>query len=374
MIYFDNAATGGFKPDEVMGAMQAALKAGANPGRSGHSLSLACAERLFTVRTLLCNFFSGSSPDRVVFTKNCTEALNIAILGTLGAGDKIVTTVAEHNSVLRPLKALEDMGAVVKYAPLDRRGYFDTGALISMIEEDTKAVVITLASNVTGISPDICAIKAAMPPSAYLICDGAQSCGHDKIDITSSGIDALAVAGHKGMLAAQGCGALIFSERFNPKPVMFGGTGSDSANAHMPDFYPDRLEAGTLNYPAAISLGEGVLYLTSRLYENRDKTIYLTDLLINGLHRIGGVKVYSRSNPYGIAAFSLSNMQSEEVAARLSEEYGICVRGGLHCAPLMHAALGSDGLVRASVSAFNTSGEINYFLAAVTALAEECGN
>lgn len=374
MIYFDNAATGGFKPDEVLCAVNAALKAGANPGRSGHALSLACAERLFTARTLLCSFFGGSSPDRVVFTKNCTEALNIAILGTLGAGDKIVTTVAEHNSVLRPLRVLEDKGATVKYAPLDSRGYFDVPALISLIDEDTKAVVITLASNVTGISPDICAVRAAMPPSAYLICDGAQACGHEKIDITSSGIDALAVAGHKGMLAAQGSGALIFSERFNPRPVMYGGTGSDSANAHMPDFYPDRLEAGTLNYPAAISLGEGALYLTGRMYENRDKTIYLTDMLINGLHRIRGVKVFSHSNPYGIASFSMEGMQSEEVASRLSEEYGICVRGGLHCAPLMHAALGSDGLVRASLSSFNTAGEVNYFLSAVSALSASCGN
>ncbi|MGN0817765.1 MAG: aminotransferase class V-fold PLP-dependent enzyme [Candidatus Coproplasma sp.] len=369
MIYFDNAATGGFKPDNVVSAATAALKNSANPGRSGHKLSLACSEMVYAVRKLVCGFFGGYSPDRVVFTKNCTEALNIAILGALKPGDKVVSSVAEHNSVLRPLHYLENNGVQVRLAPLDKNGNVDASKLISLVDGSTKAVVITLASNVTGAAPDISAIRAGIPSSTLLICDGAQACGHEKIDIKAMGIDALAVAGHKGMLAIQGSGALVFSERFNPLPISFGGTGSESFNADMPDFYPDRLEAGTLNYPSIVSLGEGITYLKTHLYENRDRTLYLTDLLLEGLSKVGGLALYSRSNPYGIVAFNLADMQSEIAAYRLSEEYSVCVRGGLHCAPLMHKALGSEGLVRASISAFNNEYEVDYFVRAVTRLA-----
>lgn len=371
MIYFDNAATGGFKPDGVINATEAALKHSANPGRSGHKLSLACSERVYECRKLLCEFFGAPSPDRVVFTKNCTEALNIAIFGTLKSGDIVVTTVAEHNSVLRPLHALEKNGVEVRYAPLTPKGEIDVGALASLADRSVKAVVMTLASNVTGIAPDIVRVRSAIPEQTLLICDGAQACGHDKIDMKACKIDALAVAGHKGMLAVQGSGALLFSERFQPQPLTFGGTGSESRNPEMPDFYPDRLESGTLSYPAIVSLAEGTLYLKSHFYENRDRTLYLTDLLINGLNKIDGVKLFSRCNPYGIVAFDLHNMQSEIAAYRLSEEYSVCVRGGLHCAPLMHDALGTDGLIRASLSAFNNEREIDFFLRAVEKLAKE---
>lgn len=370
MIYFDNAATGGFKPDGVLTATAAALKTCANPGRSGHKLSLACAERVYAVRTVLAEFFGAPSPDRVVFTKNCTEALNIAILGSLKAGDKVVSTVAEHNSVLRPLNYLESKGVKVELAPLTEYGDVDVGAL-TVMAKGAKAVIVTLASNVTGTAPDVTRIRSGIAPETYLICDGAQACGHQKIDITAQGIDALAVAGHKGMLGIQGSGALVFSERFNPAPVSFGGTGSESMNLNMPDFYPDRLESGTLSYPAVISLGEGALYLKSHMYENRDRTLYLADLMLNGLSATGGVKLYSKPNHFGIVTFALDKMQSEIVAYRLSEEYSVCVRGGLHCAPLMHEALRSEGLVRASLSAFNNEREVDYFLRAVEKLAQE---
>ncbi len=369
MIYFDNAATGGFKPDGVINAAYSALKTCANPGRSGHKLSLACAERVYSVRRLLAEFFNAPSSDRVVFTKNCTEALNIAILGTLKPGDRAVTTAAEHNSVLRPLHALEKKGVLVDVIPLNANGGIDEAA-VAKAAEGAKAVIITLASNVTGTAPDIAKLRSLLPAETLLICDGAQACGHEVINMRKLGIDALCVAGHKGMLGIQGSGALLFSERFNPSPIMYGGTGSESMNPDMPDFYPDKLESGTLSYPAIISLGESVLYLKSHMYENSDRTLYLTDLLINGLSRIDGVRLYSTSNLFGIAAFALENMQSEMAAYRLSEEYSVCVRGGLHCAPLMHSALASDGLVRASLSAFNNEREIDYFLRAVEKLVQ----
>lgn len=371
MIYFDNAATGGFKPDEVISATTAALNHSANPGRSGHKLSLACLERVYKTRKLLCDFFGAYSFERVIFTKNCTEALNIAILGTLKSGDEVVTTVAEHNSVLRPLEYLKKKGVKVSYAPLNKEGEADVQKLAALVTANTRAVIVTLASNVTGTMPDIKAIKAAIPETCLLICDGAQACGHVEVNMKDSGIDALAVAGHKGMLGIQGSGALLFSERFNPSPVLFGGTGSESYNLNMPDFYPDALESGTLSYPAIISLGAGALYLTENMQTNRKKVEQLVAYLCENLSSTQGVKLYSKPNPCGIVTFNLENMQSETVAAELSERYGICVRGGLHCAPLMHKALGSEGLVRASLSAFNSMQECEVFVQKIGVLCEQ---
>ncbi len=369
MIYFDNAATGGFKPDSVISAAFSAMKFCANPGRSGHKLSLACLERVYECRKLLCGFFGGYSYDRVIFTKNCTEALNIAILGGLKAGDKVVTTVAEHNSVLRPLQYLLKKGVNVDFAPLAADGSIDTGALLKLVTDGTRAVIITLASNVTGTAPDIKAVRDGLPENTYLICDGAQACGHIPINMKECGIDALAVAGHKGMLGIQGSGALLFSERFNPDSVLFGGTGSESHNLNMPDFYPDRLESGTLSYPAVVSLGEGVLYLQENMEKDMAAVAAMTDFLHKEIEKTGRAEIYSKPNPFGIVTFNLRSMQSEIVAYRLSEEFSVCVRGGLHCAPLMHEALLSDGLVRASVSAFNTQSECERFIEAVRILA-----
>ena len=367
MIYFDNAATGGHKPDSVISAATAALKFCANPGRSGHRLSLACLERVYVCRKLICDFLGGYSYERTVFTKNCTEALNIALLGILKEGDEVVTTVAEHNSVLRPLEHLKGRGVNVKYAPL-KDGNIEADEIINLVTPSTRAVVVTLASNVTGAAPDIIKIKARLPQDTLLICDGAQACGHINIDMNEMGIDVLATAGHKGLLGIQGASALLFSERVNPEPVLFGGTGSESYKLQMPDFYPDRLESGTLSYPAIVSLGEGVMYLRSHMEEHTKKVTSMTKYLIEKLGKTDGVKLYSKPNPYGIVAFSLTSMQSEMAAFKLSDEYSICVRGGLHCAPLMHKAIASDGLIRASLSPFNTQSECERFLSAVKKL------
>lgn len=369
MIYFDNAATGGFKPDSVISATRAALEFCANPGRSGHKLSLACLERVYSCRKLLCQFFGGYSYDRVIFTKNCTEALNITILGVLKSGDEVVTTVAEHNSVLRPLEYLKEKGVKVKYAPLNNDGDIDLTQLAALVTDKTRAVIITLASNVTGTAPNINAARLSIPEKCLLICDGAQACGHIKIDMKSSGIDALAVAGHKGVYGIQGSGALLFSERVNPAPITFGGTGSESKNLHMPDFYPDALESGTVSYPAIVSMGEGVLYLQQKMEENAQKIEQSCAFLCENLKKIEGVKLFSKPNPFGIVAFSMSNMQSETAAYYLSEEYSVCVRGGLHCAPKMHEALESDGLIRASLCEFNSLQECEQFVRAVGELA-----
>ncbi len=371
MIYLDNAATGGFKPQSVLSAVTAALRLCANPGRSGHRLSVACSERVYACRRALMEFFGGYSCDRTIFTKNCTEALNIALLGILRPGDKVVATFAEHNSVLRPLQYLEDRGVEVALAPVGAFGEVDVAAVASMVRADTRAVVVTLASNVTGACPDISRLRSAIPPRTLLICDGAQACGHIAIDMKACGIDALAVAGHKGMYGIQGSGALLFSERVDPAPLLYGGTGSESFNLKMPQFYPDRLESGTVNYPAIVSLAEGVLYLKSHFNEERDKLFHLTSLVHRELSLMPFVKLYSRPNRVGIVSFELEGMGSEQAAYRLSEEYSVCVRGGLHCAPLMHESFGTaeGGLIRASLSPFNSEREAELFFTALKSIA-----
>lgn len=370
MIYFDNAATGGRKPDSVIRAVHASVSGlCGNPGRSGHALSIALAQQIFECRENLRRFFRADSAERVILTKNCTEALNIAIFGLIRAQKThklphIVSTAAEHNSVLRPLFFLEKQGEIELTLVAPKGGEILPEAIAAAVRENTLACIFTLASNVTGTGIDPQKVRALLPEHVYTVCDGAQACGHIPVDMRAAGIDALAVAGHKGMHGIQGSGALLFSERTELAPFLYGGTGSESFNPAMPDFYPDKLEAGTLSCPAAASLTEGVLYLETHMEENARKVREMTAQLIEGLQKIDGVHVFSRPNPYGIAAFSFEKLQSEFFAQELSDSYQIAVRGGLHCAPKMHEALGSgrEGLVRASLSEFNSPAEVQTFL------------
>ncbi len=371
MTYFDNAATGGKKPDSVLSAVAAAIKTCANPGRGGHKLALAHARLVQDCRNELLAYFDGYDFDRVIFTKNCSEALNLAIFGVLNRGDHVIASCMEHNSVLRPLEFLKKNG-VIDYdiCPLNAEGNISPDDVKKRLRPNTRLAAITSASNVTGAIPPIKEIRKILPESVLLLCDGAQGGGHIPIKMRGAGIDLLTFAGHKGMLGIQGSGGLLFSPRVAPRPLLFGGTGSLSVSLDMPDFYPDALEAGTLSFPAILSLLEGVRYLST--YENsmREKTVALTARFLKGLKSFPKYKTYSSVNPCGIVAFSRADMQSEEVADRLSEQFDIAVRGGLHCAPLMHEALGTadGGLVRASFSAFNTEREIDRFLHALTIL------
>lgn len=374
MIYLDNAATGGRKPDLVITAVTSALHACANPGRSGHKLSLSCATLVHTCRHALNDYFRGYGYERVIFTKNCTEALNVALFGVLQEGDHVVTTCMEHNSVLRPLAALQKQGKITyDVCPLNEDGNISAESIMALLRENTRMVVVTTASNVTGATPPIREIRAALPDDVLFLCDGAQGCGHLDIDMRTLGIDMLAVAGHKGMMGIQGSGALLFSERVNPTPLLFGGTGSISVSLDMPDFYPDELEAGTLSYPAVLSLLEGVRYLTVHKRRIFTRLDLLTKRLWSGLQALPAYQVYSSPNPCGIVSFAHKDLPSEQLAAMLSDEYNIAVRGGLHCAPLMHEALGTldGGLVRASLSHFNNDSEIDELLSALREIAKK---
>lgn len=368
MIYFDNAATGGRKPDRVVNAVTSAIRLCANPGRSGHKLSLACAQTVLNCRNALNEFFGGYGFERVVFTKNCTEALNVALLGTLQKGDRVITTCMEHNSVLRPLEYLKKAG-VVEYdvCPLEENGNVSPERIASLVRPETRMAVVTSASNVTGAVPPLKKIREALPENVLLAVDGAQGGGHYSLDMRRDGIDLLALAGHKGMMGIQGSGALLFSDRVSPRPISFGGTGSVSYSLDMPDFYPDALEAGTVSFPAIVSLLEGVSFLSAHSEESSRRISDLTSYLIAAFRYLPDFRLYSSPNPCGIVAFAHREIQSELLARELSEKYSIAVRGGLHCAPLMHRALGTEenGLVRVSFSSFNRQKEADALIKAL---------
>lgn len=377
MIYFDNAATGGRKPDSVLTAVSSAIKVCANPGRGGHKLALSCATQVENCRNALDIFFDGYGFDRVIFTKNCTEALNVALFGVLKPGDHVIVSCMEHNSVLRPLEYLQKSG-VITYDVCWLKGENATAELHaedirSLLHPNTRLVAVTTASNVTGMIPDLTAIRAILPKNVLFLCDGAQGAGHFDVKMKGTGIDLLTIAGHKGMFGIQGSGALLFSDRIDPRPLLFGGTGSMSISLDMPDFYPDMLEAGTLAFPAILSLLEGTRYLTVHQKEIGQKLYTLTKYLLQRLSALPNYAAYSHPNVCGIVAFKHTVLQSEIVAERLSHTYGIAVRGGLHCAPLMHEALGTldGGLVRASFSHYNSEWEIDRFITALTEINDE---
>ena len=374
MIYFDNAATGGRKPDSVLTAALSAMKVCANPGRSGHKLSLACAKLVQDCRHELSTFFDGYGFERVAFTKNCTEAINLALFGTLKKGDHVVASCLEHNSILRPLEKLKKEGVITyDICPLIGEGanaVLDLDTLRSLIKPNTKLCALSTASNVNGLMPNLAMVKSVLPSRILLLCDGAQGAGHFPIHMKKLGIDFLALAGHKGLHALQGSGALLFSNRANLTPLLYGGTGSMSLSLDMPDFYPDSLEAGTLAFPAVLSLLEGVRYTATHLDEIHARLLALTKYFLDGLQTLKGYLSYSLPNPCGIVAFAHEKEQSESVAEALSSTFDIAVRGGLHCAPLMHEALHTldGGLVRASFSYYNNEREIDELLSALQTL------
>ena len=368
MIYFDNAATGGFKPRAVTDATQTVTRyLSANPLRSGHRLALAGAEIVYNCRVMLAKTFNADS-DRVIFTKNCTEALNLAIFGTLKKGGHIITTVYEHNSVLRPLFTLKERGLISLDVVRPDINDDIVSAIKEKINDDTYLIVTTSASNVTGEVLPISQIGdiARRKGLLYLV-DGAQGGGHVFLDMKKQNISMLALAGHKGLYGVMTSGVLLLDDNVDIEPLVYGDTGVESFSLNQPTFYPERLESGTLNLPAIASLFEGVKYVMTNKKNFATHLLLRTRSLIDGLSKIDKVKIFSQPNESGIVAFKLENMPSNEVADILNSQYDIAVRSGLHCAPLMHEFLGSneDGLVRVSLAVQNSSSEIAFFLRAI---------
>ncbi len=369
MIYLDNSATGGFKPASVIDSVGSAVKyLCANPGRSAHKLSSIAFDRIYSSRQKLATYFNAPSPSRVAFTKNCTEALNIAVLGSDLKGE-VITSVFEHNSLLRPLHYLENKGDITLKIISPENGRFITkNDIIKNFSTKTSMVAITGASKVTGEASELEKIGAFLKSTkAIYLVDGAQAGGHIPIDFQEFGIDYLALACHKGLYSIMGLGALIFSKKVEPKPLIFGGTGTETFNLSQPSVYPEKLEAGTLNLPAIISLEEGLNYLNSNGNFIGKYLGDLTEYLCQKLCEINGITVYTRKNTVGITAFSIKDYSSQEVSELLSKRYNIAVRGGFHCAPLTHEFLNTKerGLIRVSISPHNTKREVNALISAV---------
>lgn len=373
MIYFDNAATGGFKPRAVSDAAGTVIRyLSANPGRSGHRLALAGERIVSECRETLSGMF-GCTADRTVFTKNCTEALNLAIFGTVKKGCKVVTTAWEHNSVLRPLFHLQKSGIISLDVVFPEEGKNIAQSVAERLTDDTCLLVATTVSNVTGeILPVKLLGALAKSRGITFLADGAQGAGHIPLNLEKDNISMLAVPAHKGLYGIMGLGALMFSEKTEIRPLIFGGTGSESFSTDQPSGYPERLEAGTLNLPAIAALKEGVNYIKDNVESFGEKLVFSTDKIITEIKNIRGVKCYSSPNETGIVAFKFDNVPSAEAADIFNSEYDVAVRGGLHCAPLAHKHLGTseEGLIRASLSVQNGASEISRFLYAVKKISE----
>ena len=369
MIYFDNAATGGFKMHAAVSAAESVIKfLSANPGRSGHRLAATGAKIVSECREVLSRGFDADA-SHVIFTKNCTEALNAAIFG-LPLKGKVLTTVAEHNSVLRPLfRLVRENKIQLEVLPTEN--------ILTAIREkttaDVSAIITTAVSNVTGETLPVAQIgEFAKSRGIFYIVDGAQGGGHIPLSVNGQNISCLALAGHKGLGGIMGSGALILGDGVSLSPMLYGGTGVETFNEDMPDYLPERLEAGTLNLPAIASLLEGARHVFRNLNNFGKFLVSYTERLINGLSAIPAVKVYSAPNPSGIVSFKIDGASSDEIADILNTEYDVAVRGGFHCAPLLHKSLGTEkeGLVRASLSVHNSANEIDYFIKAINRI---CG-
>ena len=376
MIYFDNSATSFPKPKEVQRAVnEAFLKYGANPGRSGHSFSLASAIKVNDVRQSLCEYFNVSKPEHVIFTSGCTEALNLAILGSVQKGGHIICTVNDHNSVLRPVFELKKQGLIdVSVAEPEREDKLTVKDIEKLIRPETYLICVNHISNVDGMETELEAIgELCAEKCIYFLVDCAQSAGHKKIDMQKYHIDFLAFAGHKGFYAMQGVGALCYSHKVKLKPIKFGGTGTDSVSVFQPSDPPESFESGTIATPAIVSLGAGVKFVKDNFDKIKNKIEDLSTYLNYELRKIEGVKVYTYSqNSNGVISFNIKNMLSTEVSSVLDEKYGICTRSGLHCAPLKHKFLNTvkEGTVRVSLSYANTFTEVIKLLKAIKEIAQ----
>lgn len=369
MIYLDNGATSFPKPLSVRQNVDISLKKfSANPGRSGHSLSLRAAKEIFECRKRLKELFNVNSEEKIIFTENCTMALNTVIFGLLSEGDHVLISSMEHNSVTRPLESLKDKG--VTYSTFDY-SYDDNETVDNvrnLIKPETKLVICTHASNVFGFRFPIERICALCHAYGILFCvDSAQSAGVFDIDVGTNQYDFVCMSGHKSLYGPMGTGVLILNNR-NLKPLLYGGTGTESVKKSQPEGLPEKFESGTQNMNGISGLKAGVDFVKNRGIKNIYNHEYkLAKRLFNGLANNRKVITYNKSFDYGkvapVVSFNIDGVYSEDLVAKLNK-YGIMTRGGLHCSPLAHTTMNTieNGTVRVVPGAFNTIKDINYLL------------
>jgi len=381
MIYFDNAATSWPKPPGVAEAMTRYLnEIGANPGRSGHRLAVEAARVVYSAREAIATLFNAPDPLRVVFGANVTEAINLALRGLLRPGDHVITSSMEHNSVMRPLRALEREGVQVTVIPCSPQGFLDPADVERAIRPNTVMIALNHASNVVGTLLPVAEVgRIARRHNVLLLVDAAQTAGAYPIDVQADAIDLLAFTGHKSLYGPMGTGGgLIIGERVDVEriePLRRGGTGSRSEREEQPEFLPDKCESGTPNAVGLAGLGASLRWVMARGVENiRAHEVTLTQQLIHGLRAIPGVTVYGgldANRQTATVSFNIAGIEPSEVGLRLDEEYAILCRVGLHCAPAAHKTLGTFpvGTVRFGLGAFNTAQEVEAALDAVRQLA-----
>lgn len=371
MIYFDNSATTSPKPQSVKNAVLTALsRYSVNPGRGGYKMSLDTSQMIYDVRQKLSDCFNANGAENVIFTKNCTESINIAMQGVISAGDRFIISSLEHNAVYRSAAELECRGAKYDIADVSD----DDGQTLHNFERlifpETKAIICLHASNVTGkILPIEKIGELCKERSLIFIVDAAQTAGVLPIDVQRCNIDCLCIAPHKGMYAPMGTGVLISGAL--PRPLIFGGTGSNSISQTLPDFTPDKYESGTLNVPGICGIGAGVNFLKSHA-GIADRERYIAKYIDSELRKISGVTVYSAADEshVPIVTFNVGDIPSEQTANLLAKK-NIAVRAGLHCAPLAHKSIGTlhSGAVRAAPGAFTTAADAKLLIAAVKNIA-----
>jgi len=377
MIYLDNPATSWPKPPRVKEAMNRFMdEVGANPGRSGHLLSIEAARIIYEAREVLAVLFHVKDSSRIVFTLNATESINLALKGLLRSKDHVITSSMEHNSVMRPLRELEKKGVELSIISCSKEGILDPQEMEKRIKSNTKMVVLNHASNVTGTLLPIQEVGLiTRRHDLLLLVDAAQTAGAYPIDVERDGIDLLAFTGHKSLYGPQGTGGLVMGERINEKemiPLKQGGTGSRSEFEEQPDFLPDRFESGTPNGVGIAGLLAGVQFVLERGVEQiHQSESSLTEKLIEGLKKIPQLELYgpgSQKDRIATLSFNLGRLSPSDVAIRLEKEFGILCRPGLHCAPAAHRTIGTfpEGTVRFGLSVFNTEADAEVAIQAVS--------
>lgn len=381
MIYFDNASTSYRKPQRIYDAVYNTMINGAgNSGRGANSVSMAAGRILHDCRTELSLLFHCDKPENIILKSSVTEALNTILLGLLKSGDHVISSVMEHNSVLRPLEKLRKDGIITyDLLPCDENGEILLDSLSDLEKLNTKAIILSHVSNLTGTIQPVDRIRERLRnKDIYIIIDAAQSAGYIKVDMESLKVDAIAFTGHKGLLGPQGTGGFIISDRMNQdmSPVFTGGTGSDSLSLDQPLFLPDKFESGTQNIPGIAGLLEGVKFIKEREINRIIKEhMFLSEYFLNHLEALDGIALMGKRTPSGrIPNFSLTfkNMDCSEAAFILESRYSIISRSGYHCAPLAHKALetGDTGSLRISFGHFTTVQEIDQLLIGLKYISE----
>ncbi|HZG57284.1 aminotransferase class V-fold PLP-dependent enzyme [Paenibacillus sp.] len=371
VYYFDNAASSWPKPPDVAEAVgRAVADNGANPGRGGHRMAVDAGRSMFRTRAKLAKLFGVRNPNDIAFALNTTAALNTAILGYVREGDHVVCTAVEHNSVRRPLEWLKATKSVrVTYVETDEDGTLDPMRVKESVEAGTRLIVVNHSSNLLGSIVPLQEIgEIAKTRGAALLVDAAQSAGVLPIDVSAMGIDMLAFPGHKALYGPQGTGGLYISPHVEVEPIVFGGTGSQSEAVLQPTVRPDRYESGTQNAPGIAGLGAGLDFVLHETPANiHTKEWALTQRMMEGLLQLDGVRILGPAPGRartGIVSFTAKGIDSAELAFVLDQHFRIAVRAGFHCTPLAHRTAGTEqsGAVRASVGAFTTDEQVDYFL------------